>query len=270
MCRAVPWQNCGCPVHTAQSSLCWSVKQACHRAGVCSQKKSRFPSSSWPFGDYCLLSSPTLSDKQLPVFVRKERLLFWYNATWLSVEVGLPLFLVRYLFCFYRSGITLQVVLVSHVQQCESALCTHASPPFWVSFPAHPASHASGSSQSPAPSCLCCIEASHQLSVLHMVSAAFVAHPTLSSPSVSTSPFFLSGIIMSILWYLFPGGGTWHSVGQTLVMKPYVTGSWLFKAICHLDHLVRFSFAVGNCSKEISYFSDLEGNNHLKTIYKRE
>lgn len=100
----------------------------------------------------------------------------------------------------------------------------------------------------------------------------------LSSSLCVPSPFPLcpqvhssyQGFIMSILWYLFPGGGTWHSVGQALVMKPYVTGSWPFKAICCLDHLVRFSFAVGNCSKEIRYFSDLEGNNHLKTIYKRE
>lgn len=97
-------------------------------------------------------------------------------------------------FVFIGVELLYSVVLVSPVQQCESALCTHVSPPFWVSFPAHPASHASGSSQSPAPSCLCCIEASHQLSVLHMVSAALSTHPTLYSPSVSTSPFFLSGI----------------------------------------------------------------------------
>ena len=49
-----PARPCRCiaagAVHTAQSALCWRVKQSCQPAGLCFQKKSRFPSSSWLFG----------------------------------------------------------------------------------------------------------------------------------------------------------------------------------------------------------------------------
>lgn len=38
-------------LHTAQSGPgCWRVKQSCQPAGLCFQKKSRFPSSSWLLG----------------------------------------------------------------------------------------------------------------------------------------------------------------------------------------------------------------------------
>ena len=253
-------------VDTAQSSLLEGKTVLLTGRSVFS-KEIQIPSSTWLFGItvfYQVLLSVINN-----CLYGEEWLLFWCKATWLSVEAGLPLFLVRYLFCFYWSVITLQC--------CVSFCCTTVwisslyayISSLWVSLPLHPASQPSGHHRalSRAPGAA---QRRPTRCLFHMwqrvyISAALSVHPTLSFPSVSTSPFFLS-----VLWYLFPGGRTWHSVGQALVMKPYVTGSWPFMAICHLGHLVRFSFAVGKCSEEIRCFSDLEGNNHLKTIYKRE
>ena len=123
---------------TQHSPLCAGGWNSLANRQVCAFKRN--PDFLLLVGFLGLLSfsSPTLSDKQLPVFVGKERLLFWCEATWLSVEAGLPLLLVRYLFCFYWSVTTLQccgsfcwaTVWIGSVYAYTSSL--------WVSLPPHP------------------------------------------------------------------------------------------------------------------------------------
>ena len=71
----------------------------------------------------------------------------------------------RFYFNFFFIGVQLlyNVALLSAVQQSESAVCIHVSPPSWTPH-SHPLS---GSSRSPKLSTLCCMAGSHWLSSLH-------------------------------------------------------------------------------------------------------
>ena len=60
------------------------------------------------------------------------------------------------------------IVLVSAVQQCESAISIHTPPPSWGSLP-HLPSHPSRSSQRTYPSSLCSTAACRWLSISHVV-----------------------------------------------------------------------------------------------------
>ena len=92
-------------------------------------------------------------------------------------------------------------MLISAVQQSESALCAHISLPLgalshhslpsYFILPSHSIcpSHSSRSSRRPELSFLCCSAASHKLSVLHM--AVHLCHsqfPDSSHPSIPTLP----------------------------------------------------------------------------------
>ena len=76
------------------------------------------------------------------------------------------------------------MLLVSAVQQSESATHIHVSALLWISFP-------SRSPQSTKESSLCCTICSHQLSILYIVSQCICVslslptHPVLFSPLVS-------------------------------------------------------------------------------------
>ena len=87
-------------------------------------------------------------------------------------------------FCFFI-GIWLlyNVVLVSTVQHCESAICVHN--PLHLELPSHPPpSHPSMASQSTELSSLFYVTASHELSILHMVAYICQCYSLNSSPSI--------------------------------------------------------------------------------------
>ena len=80
------------------------------------------------------------------------------------------------------------IVLVSVVQQNESAPHTHVSPPFWISFPFRsPWSAEEGS--------LCCAGGSHHLPVLHVV--ADMCQPQSPNSFPLLSPL---GVYMFVLY----------------------------------------------------------------------
>ena len=110
---------------------------------------------------------------------------------------------------FLKIGVELlyNVVLVSAVQQSESALCTHTSPHFWISFPF-------GSPQSSESSSLCYAVGSRQLPVLYI--SQFIPSPlaihtlvlyvcvSISALQISSSiPFFQIPHICINIQYLF-------------------------------------------------------------------
>ena len=77
-------------------------------------------------------------------------------------------------------------MLVSAIQQCQSAIIIHIYSPSWA--PYAPTLHPSKSSQSTRLASLCYIAASHQLSSFHLIvyiyiDATFSIHSTLSFPN---------------------------------------------------------------------------------------
>ena len=84
-------------------------------------------------------------------------MLYWRHA---GVEEAKDFFLFKLIFI----GVQLlyNVVLVSTVQQSESAICVHISALFWISFPFR-------SPQSTEESSLGCTVGSHELPRLHRV-----------------------------------------------------------------------------------------------------
>ena len=97
-------------------------------------------------------------------------------------------------FCFFLIiGVQLlyNVVLVSTVQQSESAIHIHISPLFWISFPFR-------SLQSIQQSSLCYTVGSHQLSILYIVSIVYICQSPF--PNSSHSPFPL-GVHTFVLYF---------------------------------------------------------------------
>ena len=82
------------------------------------------------------------------------------------------------------------VVLVSAIQQCKSAIIIHMPPPSLVSFPFP--SHPFRSSQSARLGSLCYTATSHHVSILHLMLLSPFAPLSLST-TVSPSPFSISG-----------------------------------------------------------------------------
>ena len=73
------------------------------------------------------------------------------------------------------------ILLVSAIQQSESAIRIHISPLFWISFPFK-------SPQSDEQSSLCYTVGSHQLSILYIVSTVYICQsqsPNSSYPAIS-------------------------------------------------------------------------------------
>ena len=87
------------------------------------------------------------------------------------------------------------VVLVSAVQQSESAICIHISPLFWISFPF-------SSPQSTEQSSLCYIVGSHQLSVLYIV--VYICQSQSPNSSHPSFPPLVSIYLFSTSVSLFP------------------------------------------------------------------
>ena len=78
----------------------------------------------------------------------------------------------------YWSIVVSQCLLISAIQQCESAICIHISPLFWISFPFRSMQNIEQSSLS--------IQYSHYLCILYIkfiyISSNLPMHPTPISP----------------------------------------------------------------------------------------
>ena len=81
----------------------------------------------------------------------------------LHVQHYLPKSIANSLFFFIGIYLLYNIILVSAVQQSESAICIHICPPSWISLPTPIPSHPSRSSQSTMLSFLCLISASYCL-----------------------------------------------------------------------------------------------------------
>ena len=98
--------------------------------------------------------------------------------------LGLIFYYYYFFFFFLLEYSCFTMLLVSAVQQSESATHIHVSALLWISFP-------SRSPQSTKESSLCCTICSHQLSILYIVSQCICVslslptHPVLFSPLVS-------------------------------------------------------------------------------------
>ena len=102
-------------------------------------------------------------------------------------ELSLIFFISKHFFI----GVQLlyNVVLISTVQQSESAICIHISSLFWISFPFR-------SPQRTEQSSLCYTVGFHQLSILYIVSIVYICQS--QSPNLSHLPPFLP-------WYPYVG-----------------------------------------------------------------
>ena len=78
------------------------------------------------------------------------------------------------------------VVLVSSIQQWESAISIHMPPPSWTSLPAPTSPLPHLGCQNPGLSFLCCTATSHGLSILHMVMYIFQCYSLNSFHSLPT------------------------------------------------------------------------------------
>ena len=91
------------------------------------------------------------------------------NVVVLEWEIWVACPSTAYLFFFIGVQLFYNVVLVSTVQQSESAMCIHISPLFWISFPFR-------SLQITEQSSPCCTVGSHQLSILlHSIHSVYVS-----------------------------------------------------------------------------------------------
>ena len=113
----------------------------------------------------------------------------------LIVEFQEALFKKLYLFLI-EIWLLYNTVLVSAIQQHESAIGIHMSPPSRTSLPPPTSSHPFRLSQSPGLSCLSHTARSHCLSVSHMVMCV----STLLSPLIPPSPSSPRCICKSVLY----------------------------------------------------------------------
>ena len=127
---------------------------------------SRSPTKLVSFVNRCLVAVFVTSlDWSLAFLVSLfSRCCYFICCCWVS--------LTSFFFNFLTEGKLLyHVVLVSALQQCESATGIHMSPPSWTHLPPHPTSLSCHRALS--LSSLCHIAISHWLSVLHMVMCMF-------------------------------------------------------------------------------------------------
>ena len=106
----------------------------------------------------------------------------WILNHWTIREVPIQAFFFFFLLFFlFFIGVQLlyNVVLVSAVQQSESAICIHISTLFWISFPFR-------SPQSTEQSSVCYTVGSHQLPILYIV--VYICH--FQSPNSSHLPWY--------------------------------------------------------------------------------
>ena len=96
-------------------------------------------------------------------------------------------------FLFFLIGVQLlySVVLVSAIQQSESAVHIHIPPPFWISFPFK-------SPESTEQSSLCQTVGSPQLSLLYIISVGYVCHPSSPNSSHRSLPSLASIYLFSV------------------------------------------------------------------------
>ena len=107
------------------------------------------------------------------------------------------------LFFFNRRKIT-SPLLVSTIQQCESAISIHISPSSWASL--LPPSHSSRSSQSPQLGSRCYSATSQQASILHM--GAYLCRCSFLHPSTPLPPLLRPQVCSSHLHlHSFPADG---------------------------------------------------------------
>ena len=111
------------------------------------------------------------------------------------------------LFCKFLIGKELHYnVLISAIQQCESLISIHMSPPSWTSFPPSAPSHFSRMLQSTRLSSMC-YTSNFPLAVLHMVMCMFQCYSlNLSTFSFPTVPTSVSTSAFLVLGRGFPGG----------------------------------------------------------------
>ena len=93
------------------------------------------------------------------------------DQPWQKSSMGLKMNKAIFFFSFLiRRKLQYNVVLVSIIQQCKSAIIIHISPSSWASLPSlHSPMPPARSSQSPRLGSLLYIATSHQLSILLMV-----------------------------------------------------------------------------------------------------
>ena len=126
-------------------------------------------------------------------------------------------------------------MLVSAIQQYESAIGIHMSPPSWTSLPPPTPSHPSRLSQNTGLSCLCYTATSHQLSVLQYGNvyvskpiAEFIPH--FPSPTVVKNQSANTGDVrdVSLIPGLgrSPGGGHSNPLHYSYLENPMERGAW--------------------------------------------
>ena len=113
------------------------------------------------------------------------------NSLICSYSVLIKSLQLSFLLNFIDEQLLYNVVLVSAVQQSESAICSiHIFPYFWISFPFC-------SLQNIDSSLLCCTVGSHQLSILYPVSIVHMCQPQ-SPPSSYPTPIPLDTFVLYI------------------------------------------------------------------------
>ena len=125
-------------------------------------------------------------------------------------------------------------MLVSTVQQSESAVSIHIAPLFWISFPSKPP-------QSIEQGSLCCAVASHLLSILYTCVWKLFRHVQVMhcSPPDPSAHGILQTIILEWVDVLFSMGSSWPrnrtwvscTAGRFFIM--WATREAIVVYICH-------------------------------------